>query len=415
MISVYNFPYLLRQSVLDLKPNAFIETGCKTLTVDEMIGYIISYKLTPEQEQKIRDRFGITGKVTSELPKMGATAEELQNILERLVKIKTNVENNNAFINKNLIGGNLKKQYFIEQKLLSNYTNMDKLNYIMKGGATVDEVNAEIGRIDEAVAANKDLLNKIRTKIEGLTAAQASNQARIEQLTRQMSEAQTNNQTKIDDLSRQIQALQAERDQLRQQAALGDKGAQENLDRVNQQLATAIQERDQARTDVERLNRQLTEARQQSANEFTKILERLQGVTTAVNDINTQNSNLTGGAILKKLDSFFTIPKYTGGMDARKLRDNYHMIKQYISKNSGIYNAMVGGNADIMGLGMQGINNYSDMRNLMAQSLAMTQQPMPMNSQQMIPALFQQYSNQLLQNDPLRAAIMQQIPAMKFQ
>jgi hypothetical protein len=52
MISVYNFPYLLRTTALEIKPNAFIETGCKTLTVDEMIGYIISYQLTPEQEKK---------------------------------------------------------------------------------------------------------------------------------------------------------------------------------------------------------------------------------------------------------------------------------------------------------------------------------------------------------------------------
>jgi hypothetical protein len=418
MISIYNFPYLLRTTALELKPNAFIETGCKTLTVDDMIGYIISYTLTPEQEKKIRNRFGITGPIKKKLPDMNERYYDLIKILPSIFnQYKTKLEDfKDKF--KGMKGG--AKKYFVEEKF-SNYTNMDKIGYIMSGGAPLtgidqlpEEIKTPANQVSDLIDSFESLIDGIKTRITTLSGTESEKDAEINRLNAAIISAKGEGERALAEADAQheaaLKALQEASDSKAAEAAAAAEAS------AAAAAASAQQQIDAAQA---ALNKQKNERASDSAK-FAAILGQLktalEGKKNQLQDLVEQPAATTGGAILKGLNNLSVLPKiHSGGMDAGKLRDNYHKIKSLISKNNGVYSKMVGGNPDMMNLGMQGINNYSDMRNLIAQSLSMTQQPMPMNGQQMIPALFQQYSNQLLQNDPLRAAIMQQIPAMKFQ
>lgn len=418
MISIYNFPYLLRTTALELKPNAFIETGCKTLSVDDMIGYIISYTLTPEQEKKIRDRFGISGPVKQVLPDMNQKYDEL-------IKILPNIFNqyNTKLIGiqkqlTGLTGGGNKKNYFVEEQLLfSNYTNMDKIGYIMSGGALsgIEQLDKNIqdpaNQVSDLIDSFGDIISQIGSRITTLSGSDNEKDKEISRLNAEIAAAKKEGEDALEQAKAQhaaaLEAAKAASDEAAaQQVAVAEQAAKDAVAAAQQQINAA--------------NAAAQKQKEERASDAAKFAAILGQLKSALEDKKTALEGLvtptTGGAILKSLNNLAVLPKmHTGGMDAGKLRDNYHKIKNLIAKNSGIYSKMVGGNADLMGLGMQGINNYSDMRSLIAQSLGMTQQPMPMSGQQMVPALFQQYSNQLLQNDPLRAAIMQQIPAMKFQ
>lgn len=418
MISVYNFPYLLRTTALELKPNAFIETGCKTLTVDEMIGYIVSYTLTSEQEKKIKDRFGITSTVKTVLPDMTDRYNKLMKVLPEIFKqYKNKLEDIKE--QANLLKGGSKNYYFEEEKLLfSNYTNMDKIGYIMSGGALTgieqldDSIKGPANQVSDLIDSFGSLIDSINTRITTLSGTESQKIAEIDNLNAAIIAAKEEGERKLAEAIAQHEAaLKAQQD------ASDAKAAQAAAAAASEAAAAAAEAEANIKAAKDALANQKSD-RASDAAKFAAILGQLKSA------LETKKSALeglvpkptTGGAILKGLNNLSVLPKiHSGGMDAGKLRDNYHKIKSLISKNNGVYSKMIGGNPDMMNLGMQGINNYSDMRNLMAQSLGMTQQPMPMNGQQMIPALFQQYSNQLLQNDPLRAAIMQQIPAMKFQ